>query len=135
MTARLPDVAAKKKQEPTAEEQAATELVRQARERGLSLTDQAQSIVATPACLSDSSCSLSASAGVFQPRVSRGRLFSVRATASISSAFHRDRSVPFEKYCRSSPLDAPMFVKILPLLGLAELLPGSAGRDVGRGRV
>jgi putative transposase len=38
MTATLPDVAAKKKQEPTVEEQAATELVRQARERGLSLT-------------------------------------------------------------------------------------------------
>ncbi len=38
MTATLPDVAAKKKQEPTAEEQAAAELVRQARERGLSLT-------------------------------------------------------------------------------------------------
>jgi transposase-like protein len=34
----LPDVAAKKKQEPTAEAQAAAELVRQARERGLSLT-------------------------------------------------------------------------------------------------
>src|SRR6266487_6894529 len=38
MTATLPDVAAKKKQEPTAEEQAAAELVRQAREQGLSLT-------------------------------------------------------------------------------------------------
>jgi putative transposase len=38
MTATLPDVAAKKKQEPTVEERAATELVRQARERGLSLT-------------------------------------------------------------------------------------------------
>ena len=34
----LPDVAARKKQEPTAEQQAAAELVRQARERGLSLT-------------------------------------------------------------------------------------------------
>jgi putative transposase len=38
MTATLPDVAAKKKQEPTAEQQVAAELVRQARERGLSLT-------------------------------------------------------------------------------------------------
>ena len=38
MTATLPDVASKKKQEPSAEEQAAAELVRQARERGLSLT-------------------------------------------------------------------------------------------------
>src|SRR5215813_5091615 len=38
MTATLPDVAARKKQEPTAEQQVAAELVRQARERGLSLT-------------------------------------------------------------------------------------------------
>jgi putative transposase len=38
MTATLPDVAAKKKQEPTPEQQVAAELVRQAKERGLSLT-------------------------------------------------------------------------------------------------
>ena len=39
MTATLPDVAAKKKQGPeSAEQLAAAELVRQARERGLSLT-------------------------------------------------------------------------------------------------
>src|ERR671938_23705 len=39
MTATLPDVAAKKKQaEQSAEQKAAAELVRQARERGLSLT-------------------------------------------------------------------------------------------------
>src|SRR6516165_8086007 len=38
MTATLPDVAAKKKREPTAEQQVAAELVRQAKERGLSLT-------------------------------------------------------------------------------------------------
>jgi transposase-like protein len=38
MTATLPDVAAKKKQESTPEQQVAAELVRQARERGLSLT-------------------------------------------------------------------------------------------------
>src|SRR5215468_12453051 len=38
MTATLPDVAARKKQEPTAEQQVAAELVRQAREKGLSLT-------------------------------------------------------------------------------------------------
>jgi putative transposase len=38
MTATLPDVAAKKKQEQSAEQQPAAELVRQARERGLSLT-------------------------------------------------------------------------------------------------
>jgi putative transposase len=38
MTARLPEVAAKKKQEQSGEQQAAAGLVRQARERGLSLT-------------------------------------------------------------------------------------------------
>jgi putative transposase len=38
MTATLPDVAARKKQEASAEQQVAAELVRQAKERGLSLT-------------------------------------------------------------------------------------------------
>jgi putative transposase len=38
MTARLPNVAAKKKQESTPEQQVAAELVRQSQERGLSLT-------------------------------------------------------------------------------------------------
>lgn len=38
MTATLPDVAAKKKTEPSAEQQAAAELVRMAKEQGLSLT-------------------------------------------------------------------------------------------------
>jgi hypothetical protein len=38
MTATLPDVAARKKQERTPEQQVAAELVRQAKERGLSLT-------------------------------------------------------------------------------------------------
>jgi len=48
-----------------------------------------------------------------QPRVLRGRLLSVLATASISSVVQRDKSVPLGKYWRSSPLDAPMFVKRL----------------------
>jgi hypothetical protein len=38
MTATLPDVAARKKEDPSAEQQVATELVRQAKEHGLSLT-------------------------------------------------------------------------------------------------
>ena len=42
--------------------------------------------------------------GVFQPRTFRGRLLSVAATASISAAVHRERSVPLGKYWRSSPL-------------------------------
>jgi hypothetical protein len=53
----------------------------------------AQPIVATPACWRDSSCSLRASAGVFQRSVFRGLLLSAAATASISRAFQRDRSV------------------------------------------
>ena len=53
-------------------------------------TGRIQPVVATPACWSDSSCSLRASAGVFQPRVLRGRLLSAAATASISSALQRD---------------------------------------------
>ena len=49
-------------------------------------------------------CSLKASAGVFQPSVLRGRLLSAVATASTSSALHRDRSVP---------LGASVYVKLL----------------------
>jgi hypothetical protein len=66
--------------------------------------------VATPPCWSNSSCSLRASAGVFQPSVLRGLAFSAPAMASISSRLHRERSVPLGKYWRSRPLDAPMFV-------------------------
>src|ERR1022692_2212612 len=62
-----------------------------------------QPVDATPVC-KDSSCSLSASAGVFQPSVLRGRLLSAMATASISSALHLARSVPLGKYCLSRPL-------------------------------
>ena len=42
--------------------------------------------------------------GVFQPRTFRGRLLSVVATASISAAVHRERSVRLGKYWRRSPL-------------------------------
>jgi hypothetical protein len=63
-----------------------------------------QPVVATPACWSNSSCSLNTSAGVLQPSVLRGRELRAWATASISSADHLERSVPFGKYCRRSPL-------------------------------
>ena len=63
-----------------------------------------QPVVATPDCWSESRCSSRASAGVFQPRVLRGRQFKVAATASMSCALHRDRSVPLGKYWRSKPL-------------------------------
>ena len=45
-----------------------------------------------------------ASAGVFQPRVLRGLVLSASATASRASVLWALRSVPFGKYCRSSPL-------------------------------
>jgi hypothetical protein len=48
--------------------------------------------------------SSSASAGVFQPSVFRGRALRAAATADISSALWMLRSVPFGKYCRSNPL-------------------------------
>lgn len=38
-------------------------------------TDRIQLVDATPACWSKSSCSLNASAGVFQPSVLRGLVF------------------------------------------------------------
>ena len=46
----------------------------------------------------------SASAGVFQASVFRGRELSAAATAASSSALCMLRSVPFGKYWRSSPL-------------------------------
>ncbi|GFM20250.1 transposition helper protein [Mycobacterium sp. PO1] len=63
-----------------------------------------QPVLATPGYWRERSCSSNTSAGVFQSRLLRGRLFSARATASRSSADHRERSVPFGKYWRSSPL-------------------------------
>jgi putative transposase len=45
-----------------------------------------------------------ASAGVFQPRVLRGRLLSAAATAARSPGLWRLRSVPLGKYWRSRPL-------------------------------
>src|SRR4029450_269855 len=53
-----------------------------------------------------------AAAGVFQSRVLRGRLLRAAATAVRSSALCLLKSVPLGKYWRSSPLDAPMFVKL-----------------------
>jgi len=41
----------------------------------------------------------------------RGLSLSSAATQSRSASLCTDRSVPLGKYCRSSPLDAPMFVK------------------------
>ena len=67
-------------------------------------TDRVQPVDATPACWSNSRCSLNASAGVLHPSVLRGLVFSACATASMSSADQRDRSVPLGKYWRSRPL-------------------------------
>ena len=56
-----------------------------------------QPVVVTPGCCKERRCSLRASAGVFHPRVLRGRELMVAATAWISSAVHRDRSVRLGK--------------------------------------
>ena len=61
-----------------------------------------------------------ASAGVFQPRVLRGRLLSVAATASISSAFHRERSVPFGKYWRKQAVGVLVGARCQGLCGSAK---------------
>jgi hypothetical protein len=68
--------------------------------------DRVQPVVATPACWSNrrGRCSSRASAGVFQPRIFRGLLLSASWTARSSSRPQRERSVPFGKYWRSSPL-------------------------------
>lgn len=79
-----------------------------------------QSIVATPACWSDRSCSLSASAGVFQPSVLRGRLLTASATAWISSRLHLDRSVPLGKYWRNSPFVFSLVPRCQGLWGSAK---------------
>src|SRR5215207_2409340 len=63
-----------------------------------------QGVVATPPRWIESSCSFRASAGVFQPRVLRGRLLRAAATAARSPALWLLRSVPLGKYWRSSPL-------------------------------
>lgn len=63
-----------------------------------------QPVVATVASCAERSWSAKASAGVRQPRISRGRLLMVSALAWISDVLQRDRSVPFRKYCRSNQL-------------------------------
>ena len=64
---------------------------------------RAQGVVATLPCSAECRSPSRASAGVFQSRVLRGRVLSARATASRSARECRARSVPFGKYCRSSP--------------------------------
>ena len=54
---------------------------------------------------------ISASAGVRQSSVLRGLVLRAMATAAGLRRCAFVRSVPFGKYCRSRPLDAPMFVK------------------------
>src|SRR3954454_12258846 len=66
-------------------------------------TARVQAVVATAVC-ADLSSSSKASAGVLHPSVFRGLLLRAIATAARSSALCTLRSVPFGKYCRSSPL-------------------------------
>ncbi len=63
---------------------------------------------------------MKASAGVFHPRVFRGLLLSVVATASMSSALQRERSVPFGKYWRKSPLVFSLVARCHGLCGSAK---------------
>src|SRR5271154_1135633 len=63
-----------------------------------------QVVVATEPLLTDRVSWSNASAGVFQSSVFRGRELRAAATAEISSALCKLRSVPFGKYWRSSPL-------------------------------
>lgn len=65
---------------------------------------QAQLVVATLLCGAERSSSLNASASVRQPSGFHGRVFKARATAFSSLARCALTSVPFGKYCRSSPL-------------------------------
>ena len=62
-----------------------------------------QSVVATLDCWTDCKHLFKTSAGVTQPSVFRGLLFNVLATAWISCALHRERSVPFGRYCLRWP--------------------------------
>src|SRR5215472_9061832 len=62
-----------------------------------------QAVVATESLLADRSNWPSASAGVFQSSVFRGRELRAAATAAISTALCMLRSVPFGKYWRSNP--------------------------------
>ena len=64
--------------------------------------------------------SSSTSAEVFQPSVFRGLEFSALATAWISRAFHRDKSVPFGKYCRNRPFVFSFVPRCLGLRGSAK---------------
>jgi hypothetical protein len=67
-------------------------------------TGQIQAVVATDCLLVDRRNSSSASAGVLHSSVLRGLVLRAVATAAISLALYTLRSVPFGKYCRSSPL-------------------------------
>jgi hypothetical protein len=79
MTATLPDVAAKKNQEPTAEAQVAAELVRQARERGLPLTGPDGGLVVALRARHVVASTRTGAGGRFQLSVDAGR-YVIRAT-------------------------------------------------------
>src|ERR1700678_2135101 len=68
------------------------------------LEGRIQTVVATRSLSADRRNRSSASAGVFQSSVFRGRELRAAATAAISLALCMLRSVPLGKYWRSSPL-------------------------------
>src|SRR5215469_5848415 len=62
------------------------------------------SVIAVPAQAVDATQALNRSAGVWKPKVLRGRSLNYRATLLSCGCVYTDRSVPLGKYCRSSPL-------------------------------
>ena len=72
------------------------------------------------AAASRSRISASASAGVFQPSVLRGRPFSSSATAASCPGPYPARDVPLGKYWRSSPLVFSLLPRCHGLCGSQE---------------
>ena len=92
--------------------------------------ERIQPVVATASIVSCLSSRSRASAGVCQPNVFRGRVFSECATALNSSAPCWLRSVPLGKYWRSKPL----VFSLLPLCHAARGFEGRRSRSRDRYR-
>jgi len=68
------------------------------------MRDYSMSAIAVLAQAIDATQALNRSAGVWKPKVLRGRSLNYRATLLSCGCVYTDRSVPLGKYCRSSPL-------------------------------
>src|SRR5262249_16831312 len=65
---------------------------------------RAMSVIAVPAQAIDATQALNRSAGVWKPKVLRGRSLSCRATLLSCACVYTARFVPLGEYCRSRPL-------------------------------